>query len=54
MKALGYATSLNKRLEPIVCRASMTLRWPELLRAHLNFIFFDEASRVRRQRQSNS
>src|SRR6266436_7309142 len=44
LKELGYATSLNKRLAPIVCRRVDAVAVPELLR-HLNFIFFDDASR---------
>ena len=45
LKELAYATSLNKRFAPIVCRRVDADAVPEPLR-RLNFIFFDDAARV--------
>jgi formylglycine-generating enzyme required for sulfatase activity len=43
-KEVAYATSLNKRFAPIVCRRVENSAVPEALR-RLNFIFFDDSSR---------
>ncbi len=45
LKELAYATSLNKRFAPIVCRRVDADAVPEPLR-RLNFIFFDDAARI--------
>src|SRR6266478_6304573 len=45
LKELAYATTLNKRFAPIVCRRVDADAVPEPLR-RLNFIFFDDAGRV--------
>jgi TIR domain len=44
LKEVTYATSLNKRFAPIVCRHVEDGAVPDLLR-RLNFIFFDDAER---------
>jgi tetratricopeptide (TPR) repeat protein len=44
LKELAYATSLNKRFAPIICRQVDPDAVPEPLR-RLNFIFFDDAAR---------
>jgi hypothetical protein len=45
LREMAYATSLNKRFAPIVCRRVDADAVPEALR-RLNFIFFDDAARV--------
>src|SRR5277367_173235 len=43
MREVEYATSLNKRFAPIVCRRVEDAAVPEALR-RLNFVFFDDAA----------
>jgi hypothetical protein len=49
LKEVAHGAALNKRFAPIVCRRVEDAAVPEALR-RLNFVFFDEPERVRRQR----
>jgi hypothetical protein len=51
MREVEYASSLNKRFAPIVCRRVEDAAVPEALR-RLNFVFFDDAGQGRPRRRA--